>query len=391
MIAVRAGQILTPQTRIEPGILFVESGVIRDVIPDQKQDLSGMEVIDASDQILAPGLIDLHTHGISGMQGFDGNPEDYARMSEQYARHGVTSFLATISGPQTAIEAGIQAVLHSRVQGAEILGIHLEGPFINPARKGAFDPNTIIPPDLTLLKHYLQAARGAIRLITLAPEMEHALELVQYAAQARVICSAGHSQATWAQMMTAIEAGVSHVTHAFNGMAPLNHREPGILGAALVDDRLTVEIIADGIHIHPAALKLLLRCKPLGRVVVISDSIGAAGLPDGEYHFEGLDVTIANGSARLKDGTLAGSVTTLEKELANLVNLAGLPLSEALQIAGLNPATEIKAHDRKGTLAAGMDADLVCLNRETLALQWTMARGRRFEPDHPRSRQPPRI
>jgi N-acetylglucosamine-6-phosphate deacetylase len=381
VIGIRAGQILTPLARIEPGLLFMESGLIKDIVLDQKQDLSSMEVIDASDQILAPGLIDLHTHGINGMQGIDGNPDDYARMSEHYARHGVTSFLATIAGSATAIEAGIHAVLHSQVQGAEILGIHLEGPFINPARKGAFDPETIVPPDLALLKHYLRAARGEIRLITLAPEMEHALELVQYAHRAGVICSAGHTQATWAQMMAAIEAGVSHVTHTFNGMAPLNHREPGILGAALLDDRLTVEIIADGIHVHPAVLKLLLRCKPPDRVVVISDSIGAAGLPDGRYHFEGLDVTIANGSARLSDGTLAGSVTTLEKELANLVNLAGLPLPQALPIASLNPAREINQHERKGMLAAGMDADLICLNRETLALQWTMAKGRRFDPE----------
>jgi N-acetylglucosamine-6-phosphate deacetylase len=381
MIAIRAGQILTPLESISPGLLFVEAGLIKEVTGDLDRDLSGVEVIDASDQILAPGLIDLHTHGIAGMQGVDGNPEDYARMSEKYARHGVTSFLATICGTRPAIEAGIQAVLKSEVDGAEIIGIHLEGPFINPARKGAFPLETIVPPDISLLEHYLDLAEGAIRLITLAPELEHALELVRFAQQNGVVCSAGHTQATWDQMMEAIQAGVSHVTHTYNGMAPLNHRDPGILGAALVDDRLTVEIIADGIHVHPAALKLLFRCKPVNRVVVISDSIGAAGLPDGVYTFEGLEVTIANQSARLKDGTLAGSVTTLEKELANLVFLAELPLADALRIASLNPATEAGAHNRKGLLKAGMDADLVCLDRETLALQWTMARGRRFDPE----------
>jgi N-acetylglucosamine-6-phosphate deacetylase len=381
MIAIRAGQILTPLESISPGILFVEAGRIEEVTSDLDRDLSGLEIIDASDQILAPGLIDLHTHGIAGMQGVDGNPEDYARMSEHYARHGVTSFLATICGTQAAIEAGIQAVLKSNVHGAEIIGIHLEGPFINPARKGAFPLETIIPPDLALLEHYLHQAQGAIRLITLAPELEHALELVRYARQNGVVCSAGHTQATWEQMMTAIQAGVSHVTHTYNGMAPLNHRDPGILGAALVDDRLTVEIIADGIHVHPAALKLLLRCKPANRVVVISDSIGAAGLPDGVYTFEGLEVTIADHSARLKDGTLAGSVTTLEKELVNLVRLAEQPLAEALRIASLNPATEVGVQQRKGLLKAGMDADLICLDKETLALQWTMARGRQFKPE----------
>jgi N-acetylglucosamine-6-phosphate deacetylase len=255
----------------------------------------------------------------------------------------------------------------------------MEGPFINPLRKGAFDPETIVPPDLDLLKYYLREAQGAIRLITLAPELEHALELVQYAHQAGVICSAGHSQASWEEMEAAILAGLSHVTHTFNGMAPLNHRDPGILGMALVDDRLTVEIIADGIHIHPAALKLLLRCKPADRVVVISDSIGAAGLPDGEYHFEGLEITVAKRSARLHDGTLAGSITTLDKELVNLVDLVDLPLREALQMTSLNPAAEIGVQKRKGSLAAGMDADLICLDSKTLALQWTMVRGRRID------------
>ena len=381
MIAIRAGQILTPLTSLEPGILFIDNGVIKDVVIDQQQDLPGMEIIEARDKILAPGLIDVHTHGIGGMQGIDGRAEDFARMSELYARHGVTSYLATIGGKREFIEAGIQGVLNGHVQGAEILGIHLEGPFINPARKGAFPVDTIVPADLKLLEHYLQMAQGAIRLITLAPELEHGLELVRHARQAGVVCSAGHSQATWEEMMAAIEAGVSHVTHTFNGMAPLNHRNPGILGAALIDDRLTVELIADGIHLHPAVVKLLLRIKPANRVVVISDSIGAAGLPDGVYHFEELDVTIANHSARLSDGTLAGSVTTLEKELVNLVNYGELSLSSALRVASLNAAEELGLQGRKGSLSPGKDADIICLDRQTLSLNWSMARGRLFKPE----------
>lgn len=379
MIAIRAAQIITPLEIISPGILLVENGKIADVIRGWDIDLAGWQVLDASQQILAPGLIDLHTHGIGGLQGIDGKPQDFARMSEHYARHGVTGFLATISGTQAAIEAGLRAVQESRVEGAEILGVHLEGPFINRERKGAFPVETIVPPDQGLLEHYLRIANGTIRLITLAPEMEGVLELLPFLRRQGIVCSAGHTQATWEQMMEAVPLGVTHVTHTFNGMAPLNHREPGILGAALVDDRLTVEIIADGIHLHPAVLKLVARSKPPDRVVLISDSIGAAGLPDGAYHFEDMDITISQGSARLADGTLAGSTTTLEKEVVNLVRLADVPLLQALGYASLNPAQEIHLQERKGSLAPGMDADLICLDAKTLALQWTMARGRRFD------------
>jgi len=378
MIAIRAGQILTPLDSVAPGVIIVENGRIKSVEPDQGQPLDGYEIIQVPECTLGPGLIDVHTHGIGGLQIFDGRVEDLELMSQEYARHGVTGFLTGVAGSSEPIQEGLTAASQSDPTGAELLGIHLEGPFINPARPGAFPPESIVPPNLTLLKKYIELATGKIRLITLAPELDGALDLVRFARQAGVICSAGHTQATWDEMMAAIDAGISHVTHTFNAMPALNHRLPGILGAALSDNRLMVEIIADGIHVHPAVIKMLLRCKGVQRVIAISDSIAAAGMPDGKYEFEGLDVTVANGSARLNDGTLAGSISTLEKGLINLVHFGGISLADAFRIASHNPAIELGLSDRKGNLKSGMDADIICVDKN-LVLQWTMARGHLFQ------------
>ncbi|MBI3764428.1 MAG: N-acetylglucosamine-6-phosphate deacetylase, partial [Chloroflexi bacterium] len=328
---------------------------------------------------VAPGLIDVHTHGAGGAQAIDGTPESLAKLSAFYARHGVTGFLATIAGANESIERGIGGVVEflrgETPPGAAILGIHLEGPFINPARPGAFRPETIVPPDSTLLERYLDRAAGHMRLITLAPELDGALDLVRRAAARGIVVSAGHSQATWDEMRRAFDAGLRHATHTFNAMSGLHHRDPGILGAALADDRFTAEIIADGIHVHPAMVRLLVRAKRVERAVLITDSVGAAGLPEGTYHFEEMEITVSAGSARLANGTLAGSVLTMDRGVANLVAFGAASLPEAIAMGSLNPARAIGLGNRKGCVAPGMDADLIALD-DDLQVRWTMVGGR---------------
>lgn len=378
--AILAGQLLTPLEVIERGVVLVEGERIAAVGPENQTPIpADAEVTDASRLTVASGLIDLHTHGANGAQVIDGTPQALARMAAFYARHGVIGFLATIGGSNANIERGLDGVVEtlqggSTRPGAAILGIHLEGPFLSPAKPGAFRPETIVPPDPALLKRYLDRAAGQVRLITLAPEVDGALDLIRLATARGVVCSAGHTQATWEQMMQAAEAGLRHATHTFNAMSVLHHREPGVLGAALCDDRFTAEVIADGIHVHPAMLRLLVRAKRVERAVLITDSIGAAGLPDGEYEYEEQPITVANGSARLADGTLAGSLLTMEQGVANLVASGAASLPEALAMGSLNAARVIGLEGHKGSIAPGMDADLIGLD-DRLCVCWTMVGG----------------
>jgi N-acetylglucosamine-6-phosphate deacetylase len=303
MIAIVAKCILTPFDMIENGVILVDHGQL--VAVGQEQQVAvppDSKMIDARMLTVAPGLVDLHTHGGGGSEAIEGTPEALARLAAFYAQHGVTGFLAGVWGTNAQIEAGIDVAVAAMMpgqapRGAAVLGVYLEGPFINPERRGAFPPDMIVAPDTRLLARYIERANGALRLLTLAPELDGAFDLIRLAAKHSVVCAAGHSAANWEQTMRAVDVGVRHVTHTYNAMNGLHHRDPGLLGAALADDRLSAEVIADGVHVHPTAVRQQAHAKQIDQAVLITDSIAAAGLPNGSHHIGELAVVVANGAA----------------------------------------------------------------------------------------------
>jgi N-acetylglucosamine-6-phosphate deacetylase len=305
-----------------------------------------------------------------------GADADLERLALFYARHGVTGFLATVGGSREHILDGIAAVrahlAGGPFRGARILGVHVEGPFISPCALGAFRPESVQAPDPQFLREMLTAADGHLRLMTVAPE--DSLDVIALAVENGVVCSAGHSVASAEQTTRAVDAGVRSVSHLFNGMAAFHHREPGLLGVALTDDRLVCELIADGVHVHPTAVRLAVRAKGVDRIALISDSIAATGLPDGEYELEEVRVTVTGDEVRLADGTLAGSTLTLDRAVSNLARWADLPLTDAVRAATTTPARLLGLEAKHGTIAVGRSADFAAFDGEHRLL-WTMVAG----------------
>ncbi len=390
--SVSAARAITPKSTLQDVTVWHSGGRIT------KVESSGEENLDSAAKLgsqsgqtgatpaltLVPGFIDIHTHGADGAQVIDGTLEALQKMAAFYARHGVTGFLAGVFGSQEQIEAGIdccvdwleQAASNSRkhAAGAALLGIYLEGPFLSPQRPGAFAPETIVAPSVGQLAHYIERARGHLRLLTLAPEVKGAENLIDLATRHGIVCAIGHSDATYEEALQGASMGVTHVTHAFNAMRGLHHRDPGAIGAALTDDRFTVEVIADGVHVHPAVVKLLLT-KPAANVILITDSVPGAGLPSGKYAFRDVDVIVKDGEIRLADGTLAGSSLTMEKGLSNLVRLCGASVPNAVSTATANPSRLLGLGSNKGQIAPGFDADITALTSE-FEVAWTMVNGR---------------
>jgi len=317
------------------------------------------------DGVIVPGFIDVHVHGGDGADFMDASDEAVARVASFHARNGTTTLAATtLSGSREAIRDAVAAI--ARVAklcpntAAEIRGIHLEGPYINAHRAGAQNAASIRPADIHEVAALLAQAPSLRWIITLAPELEGARALIEHFRD-RVLFSIGHTAADYAETVGGLESGASHFTHLFNAMTGVHHREPGAAGAALVSPDATAELIADGIHVHPAMLRLAATVMPK-RVALITDAVRAAGMPDGTYKLYEHDFSVKDGAARLGDGTLAGSVLTMQRAVQNMVELAGLPFDMVVPLATEVPARLLGVSDRKGKIAAGYDADLVVLS-----------------------------
>ena len=334
------------------------------------------EIVDCLGLTLLPGLIDLHTHGALGHQFMQPDVQVWQELSQYYASHGTTGVLATTwTASQEDLEkvlATAQAVM-GHESGAKILGVHLEGPFINRLRGGAQEAALIRPASEAEIQKLL--ASGVVKLVSLAPEIVENQALIKVCMTRGITVSAGHTDASFDEMVAAVEAGVTQVTHCFNAMRPLNHRQPGAVGAALTMDALRCELIADNIHIHPAVMKLMAKAKGMQGIILITDSIQPAGLSDGKYDMDGRWITLQHGEARLQDGTLAGSTLSLNKGLQNFSRASQRPLDDTWVCATLNPATAIHLEKTKGSLMPGKDADIILVDSE-FEVKFTMVEGR---------------
>lgn len=366
-LLIHNARLFTPNHPGLTGWLLAENGFIHAIgfgnTPDFASDGS-VHSLNANGQNLLPGFIDLHVHGAMGHELMDASPSGLETMARFYASHGVTSFLATTwTESRESLNKALELVeeMQGRIQeGATVVGVHLEGPYLNPVRCGAQDVTHIRRAEKEEALEFLD--HGVIRLLALAPEYDENLWLIDECVRRGITVSAAHTTANYEQMQRAVEHGVTQLTHSYNAMQPLGHRELGTIGAAMTLPQINCELIADNIHVHPAAQKILVDVKTPSGVILVTDAIRSAGLPEGDYILDERPIHIREGAVRLPDGTLAGSVLTMERALRNVCAATGRPLEEMWVTSSLNAARAIGLSARKGSLEIGKDADLVLLD-----------------------------
>lgn len=367
---------LINEKRIEPCCVYVRDGKIESVhIERDVNSLFADIEIDGYGQFLIPGMIDVHIHGAEGYDMMEGSRESVEAVSKACARTGCTTFLATsVSSSLEDLYRMISTVssVVGREPGAKIAGIHVEGPYLNTKRKGMQNEQYLRHPNVDEMKLILKASGSLIKMVTLAPELPGGLELVTFLKNHGVIAAIAHSDATYEEAKHAFQCGASHVTHCFNGMRPIHHRDPGLIIAAFEEPSVSVQAIVDNIHLHPAIVRLLYREKGPEKMVLITDALQAMGMGDGTYSFGGHHVNVFDGVAKLSDGTLASSTITMNQALEKTVK-AGIPMYDAIRMATETPAT-ILGLDKKGKISPGFDGDLVLIN-EKFEVLWTMVGG----------------
>lgn len=373
--ALRGAQVVDADG-VRPGTdVIVEGAVIRAVGPCL--DVEGA-AIDAAGVTVTPGFIDVHTHGGGGFDLHTVKTQDIQAYARWAPSTGTTAFLIGVVGvpgswPREHLQAAVAAI-ESQPEGAEPLGIHLEGPYINIERRGAHDPSWLRPPNTEETQQLLDLAGRHLRLVTLAPELPGGHEMIRQLVAGGVTVSMGHTDATYEQARAAIGLGVTHTTHCFNAMRPLLHREPGVLGALVEAEGVQGELIADGVHVEPPAMKFLVRALGPERTVVVTDALSVAGMPGATFTFAGQPARVEGGVARLADGSITGSLLTMEQALRNVLVMTGVKLHEAVGMLSLNPARAARGDDRKGRVREGFDADLLVFD-SSLRLQATICRG----------------
>ncbi len=387
--AILAGSIHTPTEKVENGVVLIEGSRIASIGPRDRIKIPGTaQVIDNQDRIVVPGFIDIHIHGAAGHDLMGATPEAVSAVAAYLARHGTTSFLATTmtASLERTVEAarGLSKIIRAwksslagstKNPGAQPIGIHFEGPFLNAEKRGVHPAAHIQKPSTDTLERLLEAADSTARVMTMAPEVDGALAVLAQARSRGIRVGIGHSNATYEEAERAIAGGATHAVHVFNAMRPFLHRDPGILGAVLTDDRVSAELICDGVHVDPTAVRLLVRSKGVERLVLVTDSLSCAGMPDGNYPLGEFMVQVVGGVCRSLGGVLAGSTLTQDAALRNLSSFTGLSFPQCLPCATLNPARILGLDKQKGVIAPGADADLVVLDRNFYVTQ-TYVRGR---------------
>jgi N-acetylglucosamine-6-phosphate deacetylase len=354
------GRVAVDGQVLEDGWLTVSGGVISQVGTGSPP---AGDRVDAGGALVVPGFVDLHNHGGGGASFSAADAGAALRAVRTHRRHGTTTLVASLVSDPVPVLCEQIAALRELVEEGELAGIHLEGPFLSKARCGAHDPTALREPDSATLSTLLKAGRGAVRMVTLAPELRGGIDAVRRLAESGVIAAIGHTDGTDEQIRPAIEAGATVATHLFNGMRPLHHREPGPIGALLDDERVTVELICDLVHLHPSIVRLAAKHAGRGRTVLVTDAMSATGAADGRYNLGRLEVEVRRGVATLAgNGSLAGSTLTMDAAFRNLVRGAGLGVLDAVRATSGRPAELLGIEGRTGSLRAGLAADLVVLD-----------------------------